>query len=131
MSEPSEQPGNAGIRKKVDESWKESVKKENEAPADKQQPLLNEEAMPPEPNFTFFVSSLGMQAMMAMGELPDPRTQTAAKTDMAQAQYIIEVLRMLAEKTKKNLSSEEDELLKNLLYELQVKFVQKTQGTQR
>lgn len=98
--------------KKVDESWKNAVQKEKENSSGEEAPVPL-----PEPNFSFFISSLGMQTLAALGE----------KTDMAQAQYLIDTIQMLLEKTKGNLTPEEDSMARGVLYELRMKFVQKTQ----
>jgi len=108
------------IPKKVDESWKDSVRKEKETRTEKPAEL------PPESDFLTFVSTLAMQALMALGDIPNPVTgKTTA--DAAQAQYLIDVLQMLSDKTRGNLSEEESSELKTVLYQLRLKFVQKNQ----
>ena len=109
--------------KKVDESWKESVRKEKSTLSD-----TPPEAEPQSSDFLGFVSTLAMQAMMALGEIPHPQTQENLQ-DLPQARYLIDTLKLLAEKTKGNLTPQEENDMKNLLYELQVKFVKKTQET--
>ena len=112
-------------QKKVDESWKESVQKEKG--------LFSEESpvaqQAPESDFLGFVSTLAMQVMMALGEIPHPETQEAQQ-DLPQAQYLIDIIQLLSDKTKGNLSPQEEAALKNLLYELRLKFVKKTQAVQ-
>lgn len=106
--------------KKVDESWKEAVQKEKkvvrepeaEAPAD-----VETGADLPEASFPFFLSTLGMQAMHALDA-----------AELGQAKYLIDTLEMLAEKTKGNLTAQEQQMLTGLLYELRVKFVEKNQA---
>lgn len=143
MPEDRDLPG-FSVKKKVDESWKDEVAKEKGgAPApvsrNPEIPSANEEPQPPpaadppksasprsqESGFTYFISTLGMQALMFLGDLQEPGFEP--RVDLAQARYIIEVLEMLAEKTHSNLAPEEDQMLQNLLYELRVKFVEKTQ----
>ncbi|MBI3615916.1 MAG: DUF1844 domain-containing protein [Candidatus Omnitrophica bacterium] len=63
--------------------------------------------------------------MMALGEVPHPVTN-ARQEDLEQARYLIDVLGMLQEKTKGNLTPEEADLLEGLLYELRMKYVAKT-----
>ena len=82
----------------------------------------------PEADFAFFISSLGMQAMMALGEIPNPSTGQK-ETDVRQAQYLIDILHMLSAKSKGNLNEFEAGTLQNLLYELQLKFVDKSRKT--
>ncbi len=99
--------------KKVDESWKSSVEKEKRSPA-----TPSEESAPSqEIGFLGFVSTLAMQALTAMDE-----------PNLPQARYLIDIVQLLSEKTKGNLSPEEAAELKTLLYELRVKFVKKSQG---
>lgn len=108
------------VRKKVDESWKDAVEKEA-----KVESLGPEDAPGPETNFLFFLSSIGMQALMALGEIADPATGQKS-ANLPQAQYLIDVIQMLADKTKGNLAPEEDKAIQGLLYELRMKFVQKS-----
>ena len=109
--------------KKVDESWKDSVRKEKETAAVKPA----EPAPESESDFLAFLSTLAMQALMALGEAPNPVTGEA-QADPAQAQYLIDVLQMLSDKTRWNLSPEETAELKTILYQLRLKFVQKSQA---
>ena len=112
------------ISKKVDESWKDSVRKEKETTTEKPaQPAT-------ESDFLTFVSTLAMQALMALGEIPNPTTGKS-HADLAQAQYLIDVLQMLSDKTRGNLSEEEASELKTVLYQLRLKFVQKNQGQEK
>ena len=124
MADNHESSPEFSLRKKVDESWKEAVEKEK-GPSPTTD---NQKAPMPESNFAFFISSLGMQALMALGEIAHPETGEPLKADPAQARYVIDTINMLAEKTKGNLTKEEDAMLKSLLYELQMKFVQKSQN---
>ncbi|MBI3312264.1 MAG: DUF1844 domain-containing protein [Candidatus Omnitrophica bacterium] len=75
-----------------------------------------------------FLSTLSMQALMSLGEIPHPVTQTA-QADLEQARYLIDVIGMLKEKTQGNLSPEEAALIEDVLYELRMKYVAKTEGT--
>ena len=73
-----------------------------------------------------FLSSLSMQALVALGEMAHPATGLAQE-DPEQARYLIDVLGVLHEKTQSNLTQEEAALLDGLLYELRMKYVEKTQ----
>lgn len=106
------------IKKKIDDSWKENVEKE------KQQELPKDEFVPPVADFKFFITTLALQASIALGHMANPSTGKTEK-DPAQAKFIIDTLAMLQEKTKGNLSKEESDLLENLLYELRIAFVSK------
>jgi len=80
-------------------------------------------AAPPGPiDFTTFVFSLGSSALMAMGDAPHPETGQSME-NLALAKETIDLLAMLQEKTKGNLSPEEDRFLGALLYDLRLRFV--------
>jgi len=81
----------------------------------------------PTADFNLFLSSLSMQAMVALGEAPHPMSG-APQEDLEQARYIIDVLGILQEKTQGNLTQEESGLLEGLLYELRMKYVEKAPG---
>ncbi|MBU0547586.1 MAG: DUF1844 domain-containing protein [Candidatus Omnitrophica bacterium] len=104
------------IRKKVDDDWKQKV--ENE----KQTPKEEGKFTPPEPDFKFFVTTLALQASIALGHMANPETKKTQK-DPVQAKFIIDTLGILQEKTKGNLTPEETNLLENLLYELRVAYL--------
>ena len=117
------------VKKKIDESWKNTVEKEKaKTPKMAEPPPESEHAGPPEVDFPFFVSTLGMQALVALGEVPNPGTGEK-HADLANAKYLIDVLAVLSQKTKGNLTKEEAAMMQDLLYELQMKFVQKSQGS--
>jgi hypothetical protein len=75
----------------------------------------------PEIDFSTFVLSLGSSALIHLGEIPDPGG-TAAK-DLPLAKQTIDIIAMLQEKTKGNLDAAEEHLLRSLLYDLRVKYV--------
>lgn len=104
------------LEKNVDESWKEAAKKE----AVKELPKDN---MPPV-DFSSFVTSLGLQAMIFLGEIPNPVTNKKEE-NLAQAEFLIDTLIMLRDKTHGNLSAEEAKMLEGFVYELQMRFVEK------
>ena len=113
--------GSEFIAKKVDESWKDSVRKEKETAT-----KTSEEPASSDSDFLAFRSTLALQTLMALGEAANPATGEAGE-DLVQAQYLIDVLQMLSEKTQGNLSAEEASELKTVLYQLRLKFVQKSQ----
>jgi len=104
--------------KKIDETWKETVKEE------KKTSKTNKENEIPTPDFKFFLSSLGLQAMIALGELENPLTRNK-EDNLPQAKYLIDILGVIKEKTKNNLDKEEAELLDNLLYQLRTIYISK------
>ena len=108
------------IKKKVDESWKQNVEKE------KLEPKTPGEFVPVEPDFKFFITTLTLQASIALGHMANPATGKT-EADPTQAKFLIDTLGMLQEKTKGNLTQEETDLLENLLYELRVAYLAKDQ----
>lgn len=119
------------IEKKVDERWKDEVEraKRQASPAPEPPPSAPDldPAGLPEPTFAVFLSSLSMQAMIALGELPIPGT-TQRHEDLEQARYLIDTLGVLQEKTRGNLTPEESQVLENALYELRLRYAQKLQA---
>jgi hypothetical protein len=75
-------------------------------------------------DFSTFIISLATSAMAYMGEVPDPATGQRMQS-LEGAQQMIEILSMLQAKTKGNLSSEETQLLEEILYELRMKYLAK------
>ncbi len=64
---------------------------------------------------------------MLMGESLDPQQPAPAK-NLPQAKEIVDILSLLEEKTKGNLSSEEASVLGDMLYTLRMKYVSLTSG---
>ncbi len=72
--------------------------------------------------FDLLTLSLANAALIALALVSDPEGNMAKK-DLNAAQYNIELLEMLKQKTTGNLSTSESELLSQLIYDLQLKFV--------
>lgn len=77
-----------------------------------------------EPDFNIFITSLGMQAMIFMGEMVNPITNET-KIELPRAKYLIETISMIKDKTKGNLTTEENKLIDDMLYTLQIKYAEK------
>lgn len=77
--------------------------------------------------FSSFVISLGSSSLMLMGEKLDPQQQ-AVPVNLPQAKEIIDLLSVLEEKTKGNLTSEEQTVLRDMLYALRMKYVSLSSG---
>lgn len=78
-------------------------------------------------NFSSFVISMGSSALMLMGEQLDPQ-QPSMPLNLPQAKEIIDLLSMLEEKTRGNLTADEQVVMKDMLYALRMKFVSLTSG---
>ena len=75
-------------------------------------------------NFAAFVLSLAHTAAVHFGDVPDPVTGATAEPNLQAAQQMIEILALLEEKTRGNLTAEERQLLDQLLYELRLRYVE-------
>ena len=101
----------------------EAVKEEGEKDAGEQAWKKEQETPPlPEVNFSSFLLSLSSSALLHLGEIADPQSGEKKK-DLALAKQSIDIIGILKDKTKGNLSEEEENLLQNLLYDLQMRFV--------
>lgn len=73
-------------------------------------------------NFSTLIMSIASSAAMSLGLAPDPQTGKIAK-DKNMAKFNIDLLIMLKEKTKNNLSEDENKLITSLVSDLQMHFV--------
>jgi hypothetical protein len=78
----------------------------------------------PPANFLFLVESILMQAQVQLGLLTLGENDERPEPNLPLARHSIDLLAMLQEKTKGNLTSEEQRLLENGLTELRFRFVQ-------
>jgi len=76
----------------------------------------------PEIDFTNFILSLSTSALIQLGDVPDPFTQKTNK-NLPLAKQTIDLIGMLKEKTKGNLSSEEGKVIEYVLYDLRMRYV--------
>src|SRR3989338_3091649 len=96
-------------KKRVDESWKDKVVREKGDGPKKEEPSAPE-GVP----FSSFVTTIGIQGMIHLGEINVPG-QEKAQVNLEAAQETIDLLLMLKAKTKGNLNAEEDKLLSSLI----------------
>ncbi len=79
-----------------------------------------QEPLPP-PSFTSFIFSMSTSALMDLGELENPDTRkTVQKLDMAK--HSIDLIAMLKEKTRGNLTGEESSVLEKILTDLRLRY---------
>ena len=81
----------------------------------------------PHLDFNAFVLSLGSSALIHLGEAPDPVSGKTQDADLPLAQQSIDLLAILQEKTKGNLTPDEARFLDTLLYDLRMKYVSTAQ----
>ncbi len=72
--------------------------------------------------FSTFILSLSTSALVHLGELPDPLTNKK-EVNLQLAKQTISIIEMLKDKTKGNLTSEEDSLIESVLYDVRLKYV--------
>jgi len=81
----------------------------------------------PEITFGTFVVGLSTQALVHLGEIPDPHTNQPAR-DLAAAQQLIDIIAMLENKTRGNLDHDEQAMLEGILFELRMKYVERARN---
>lgn len=96
--------------------------KEDKAEATSEAPRSREEAPLPEVSFISFVLSLSTSALIHLGEIEDPVTQKTEKR-LPHAKQTIDLLALLQEKTKGNLTQQEEKVIENILYDLRMRYV--------
>ena len=82
-------------------------------------------------SFAGFVISLATTAAVHFGDMPDPNTGERMEPDLVAAHQMIDLIALLQDKTKGNLTADEAKLVDDLLYELRMRFVQAEQGQSR
>lgn len=112
--------------KSIDTDWKNKVSAERqqaeEAAAKKavEDQETRESAVPA--TFMSFLSEYAMRAMVLMGMIPYPGSDDRV-IDIGGARFTIDILGVIQDKTKNNLTPEENDYLRNALYELRIRFV--------
>ncbi|MFW5926186.1 MAG: DUF1844 domain-containing protein [Myxococcota bacterium] len=87
------------------------------------EPRLPDEAEGYPPlDFNTFILSLSTSALMNMGEVPEPASGEVDK-NLPLARQTVDLLAMLEEKTKGNLTGEEERLLTQVLYDLRMRYL--------
>jgi len=112
----SEQPEQAR------ETPPEKAEAEAKAPGQGEGAKREEPAALPEIDFSTFVVSLSSSVLIHLGVVADPTTGEQEK-DLAIAKQTIDMLGMLQEKTRGNLTKEEGQLLESMLYDLRMRYV--------
>ena len=108
------------LKKEAQETEKTTPKEESR----KAQPRAEEARRSPLPevNFSSLIFSLSSSALLHLGEIPDPQTNEKL-IDLALAKHSIDIIAMLQEKTRGNVSEEEKNFLESILAELRLRFV--------
>jgi hypothetical protein len=74
-------------------------------------------------DFATFIMSLSQSAVLHLGEIPHPETNQIEK-NLPLARQTIDLLGVLEEKTKRNLTGDEERLLTQVLFDLRMRFVE-------
>ena len=76
----------------------------------------------PPPSFSLLIATFGSQAMVALGQIPNPLdNKTEVRLDLAK--HAIDMLVIIQEKTMGNLEPEEASLIENMLHQLRMAYV--------
>ena len=117
----------------IDEDWKSQVQAEKEeaakskpAPSPEPAAAAAEEAgdvpMPPA-SFELLLTMLATEALVALGQVPHPLTGKP-HVHRNQAKYLIDMVEVLQDKTRGNLTPGEQQLIETLLHQLRLAFVE-------
>jgi hypothetical protein len=122
-AKPREEDKKPPEAKEVPPEKTDAAGKQKTEPAGSQEAETKEETTAlPEINFSTFVVSLSSSALIHMGVVPDPMTGEQTK-ELAIAKQTIDMLGMIQEKTRGNLTDEEAQLLESMLYDLRMRYV--------
>jgi hypothetical protein len=114
------------------EAAKQKAEPETEIPKDKEpekgaaEEKERTEYQLPEINFATFIFSLNHSVLVHLGVTEDPVTGKKER-NLPLAKQTIDILGMLEEKTKGNLTTDEEKMLKNMLYDLRMIYIKEKQ----
>ena len=94
--------------------------------ANDQPPVTNDHL-----SFITFVLSLASSAAIHFGDLVDPESGQRSEPNLVGAAQMIEILALLDQKTRGNLTAEERQVLEQVLFELRMRYVQASGGGKR
>jgi Domain of unknown function (DUF1844) len=121
---PAPPPPTAAEQKEQADAYHKSAKE-----LDARVELSGHSAKEMEMTFERFMASLYMTAMLQLGLMQEERGQP--RIDLLGARQTVDTLGLLAEKTKGNLTSAEENFLQNCLYELRMAYVEVTNALAR
>lgn len=117
----------------IDEDWKSQVEREKNQPTQAPQEAIpsepedsstaSQEQELPDANFPMLVTMLATQALVALGQLPGGEGESP-KVQKPVAKHFIDLLGVLETKTAGNLQPEEAKMLRDILHNLRMTFVQ-------
>lgn len=128
MTEDIKDKDGSGVTGKQGASGAESASEAAEEAAREKEKAFNREAAGksdprlPKIDFATFIFSLNSAVLVHLGIVEDPVVGKPAK-DLPLAKQTIDLLGMLEEKTRGNLNPDEENMLKNILYDLRIRYV--------
>ncbi len=136
MAEEAEEQRQEEQRAKADQEWKEQVQEEQERLKQKEGRARPAGAAAgetrqnfPEPSIPVFMAGLYTQTLIALGDIEDP-VSGRKEPNLAEAEYLIDTVAMLAEKTGGNLEGEEETYVQNVLSDLRMRYVNASRSEQ-
>ena len=108
------------IKEEKEKPLDETAAEESESAAAQEQERTDYQL--PEINFATFIFSLNHSVLVHLGVMDDPSTGEKVKS-IQLAKQTIDILGMLEEKTQGNLTEDEENMLKNILYDLRMIYI--------
>lgn len=113
----------SGPEKTVNEEWKKTVQEKKETVGE-EKPEQKTKQRIPEASFNLFISSLVTQILINLGEVENPFNKKKEQ-NLDQAKFIIDTLQIIRDKTRGNLSDDEEKYLDTMLYDLRMRYIEK------
>jgi len=107
---------------KKEEKEEPRIKEEGKTEETAERNVFTQEGPLPEIDFTSFIFSLSTSALIQLGEIQDPFTKELAK-NLPLAKQTIDLIGMLEEKTRGNLTPQEEKVVETILYDLRMRYV--------
>ena len=111
----------------IDEDWKSQVETEKQTAEQvrEEQPAAGDLPPAPPADLQALVSMFATQAMMALGQIPDPLSgQVMFQPE--QAKFMVDLIEVIEQKTTGNRTPEEDTMVETILHQLRMAYVQLT-----
>lgn len=105
----------------VDDDWKEQARRDKERLA--QQEAQTRHGPPPQAAFLDLVNLLAVQAMVGLGAMVGPGGERIPPS-LDAAQHFIDLLQVLQDKTRNNLTADEKQILDQIMRDLRLRFVE-------
>ncbi len=84
---------------------------------------MSDQRQRPKLDFNAFVLSLGSSALIHLGEAPDPESGNQQQANLPLAQQSIDLIALLQEKTRGNLTADEALFVEQILYDLRMLYL--------